>query len=58
MEINLISADFFNLTMTYRWDSDVPRPYGWIEPIDQPFTAPPTDKNPIKWRQYNEKEFM
>lgn len=23
---------FFNWTMTYRWDSDVVRPYGWIEP--------------------------
>ncbi len=27
-------AGFFNWTMTYRWDSDVVHPYGWIEPID------------------------
>lgn len=25
-------ADFFNWTMTYRWDSDIVTPYGWIEP--------------------------
>lgn len=24
--------NFFNWTMTYRWDSDVVHPYGWIEP--------------------------
>lgn len=23
---------FFNWTMTYRWDSDIVHPYGWIEP--------------------------
>jgi len=22
---------FFNWTMTFRWDSDIPRPYGWFE---------------------------
>lgn len=26
------TAGFFNWTMTYRWDSDVVHPYGWIEP--------------------------
>ena len=24
---------FFNLTMTHRWDSDIPHPYGWIVPL-------------------------
>lgn len=24
--------NFFNWTMTYRWDSDIVSPYGWIEP--------------------------
>jgi len=24
--------DFFNWTMSYRWDADVVHPYGWIEP--------------------------
>jgi len=27
-----IVKDFFNWTMTFRWDSDVVHPYGWIEP--------------------------
>lgn len=27
-----LMGGFFNWTMTYRWDSDVVRPYGWIEP--------------------------
>lgn len=26
-------AGFFNRTMTHRWDSDIPHPYGWIVPI-------------------------
>lgn len=26
------TTGFFNWTMTYRWDSDVVHPYGWIEP--------------------------
>lgn len=29
-----LPLDFFNWTMTYRWDSDVVHPYGWIEPIN------------------------
>ena len=28
---------FFNWTMTYRSDSDIPRPYGWVEPKAEPF---------------------
>lgn len=29
----MIPKDFFNLTMTYRWDSDIVVPVGgWIEP--------------------------
>ena len=27
-----LMKDFFNWTMTYRWDSDVVQPYAWIEP--------------------------
>jgi hypothetical protein len=26
-------AEFFNWTMTYRWDSDVVAPYGYVRPI-------------------------
>ncbi|XP_045027833.1 4-galactosyl-N-acetylglucosaminide 3-alpha-L-fucosyltransferase FUT5-like [Daphnia magna] len=28
-----LMADFFNWTMTYRWDSDVVMPHGYIKPI-------------------------
>jgi len=27
-----VMKDFFNWTMTFRWDSDIVHPYGWIEP--------------------------
>ena len=26
---------FFNWTMTFRWDSDIPRPYGWFEELSK-----------------------
>ena len=26
-------TNYFNWTMTYRWDSDIVRPYGYIKPI-------------------------
>lgn len=29
-------AKFFNLTMTYRRDSDVINPYGYLEPLVSP----------------------
>jgi len=29
-----MKGPFFNWTMTYRWDSDIVNPYGWIEPIN------------------------
>ena len=32
--------NFFNWTMTYRKDSDIAKPYGWIVPIDQPALGP------------------
>lgn len=31
---NSMKGPFFNWTMTYRWDSDIVNPYGWIEPLD------------------------
>ena len=27
-----LESDTFNLTMTYRWDSDIVLPYGWFHP--------------------------
>ena len=28
-----LMANFFNWTVTYRWDSDMVRPYGYVKPI-------------------------
>ena len=36
---------FFNWTMSFRLDSDFSRPYGWVEPIGDPFMYPPTQHN-------------
>ena len=45
--------DFFNWTMTYRWDSDVVHPYGWIEPIK---SSVPLHPSPEEYdRLLNEK---
>ena len=38
-------SDFFNWTATYRDDSDLQRPYGWIEPKEKPFIYAP------KWKE-------
>ena len=43
--------------MTYRPDSDFPRPYGWIEPINRPHDLPPRLQDPPRWIPYNEREF-
>ena len=40
---------FFNWTMTYRLDSDIPQPYGWVEPKDAPFTYA-TDIVNYQWK--------
>ena len=32
--------NFFNWTMTYRLDSDIPRPYGWITELSKPSFYP------------------
>jgi alpha-1,3-fucosyltransferase len=33
---NATYSNFFNWTMTYRWESDIPRPYGWFSPKAKP----------------------
>jgi len=40
--------DFFNWTMTYRMDSDIPRPYGWFSEKNSLQFYPPADH---KWIQ-------
>ena len=37
--------NFFNWTMTFRLDSDFPNPYGWVEPMEHSYIAPPSQKN-------------
>ena len=37
---------FFNLTMTYRLDSDLARPYGWFSPLQSP--DPPNSRQQPK----------
>jgi len=39
--------NFFNWTMTYRLDSDIPRPYGWVSELGSTQVYPPTN---IAWR--------
>ena len=41
---------FFNWTMTYRRDSDIYVPYGWIVPHNYKSQYPPL--NPISWSDY------
>ena len=50
MEINLISADFFNLTMSYRTNSDIYYPFGVFQPICNP--------EHINWRCNAEEGFL
>lgn len=57
---NATYSNFFNWTMTYRWDSDIPRPYGWFSPKAQPQPQPfpyPTPP-PEPWIPYHPKEFL
>ena len=46
---------FFNWTMTFRWDSDLPRPYGWFDEIARPDSFYPS--KPARWIPYNETRF-
>ena len=42
--------NFFNWTMTYRRDSDIYRPYGWIAPKNWKWHYPPVES--VNWDQY------
>ncbi len=46
--------------MTFRIDSDLPVPYGWIDPIDMPRRDHPvsTREMPYKWLPYNNSEII
>lgn len=56
---------FFNWTMTFKWNSDIPRPYGWFQPKlktglsatapnDLSYALPP----PREWIAYDERAFL
>ncbi len=58
VDMLLAISGFFNWTMTYRSDSDIPRPYGWIERNNVPKSyAPWREKPKPKWLPYDEAEF-
>ena len=46
--------NFFNWTMTYRVDSDIYRPYGWVSELGSPSIFPP-DPDSIRWRKPPER---
>jgi hypothetical protein len=39
--------NFFNLTMTYRLESDIARTYGWVQPISSDNRYPLSDVNKL-----------
>ena len=46
---------FFNWTMTFKWNSDIPRPYGWFQDLNQPSayaTGPPETWIPFQKQQF------
>jgi alpha-1,3-fucosyltransferase len=49
--------NFFNLTMTYRWDSDIPRPYGWFQDKAYRGVYPPPPES-ITWKEFNEIDII
>ena len=54
-------SGFFNWTATYRDDSDLQRPYGWIDAIDAPLQyAPQWRENQNLWqsRPFDKGEFV
>ena len=49
---------FFNWTMTYRLDSDIPKPYGWIEPRRRPDTTLAGYLRRRRWPPYDRPAFL
>lgn len=58
--IRNISAmqNFFNWTMTFRWDSDIPRPYGWFDKVGENDAISSSYPRKIDdWKLYDAEEF-
>lgn len=51
-------AGFYNWTATYRHDSDIVRPYGWFELVDNPRMYPPPLQTTPWPTVYNADEFL
>jgi alpha-1,3-fucosyltransferase len=47
--------DFFNWTISYRWDSDIPRPYGRFRALNESQFYPTL---PVTWKAYSEDGFL
>ena len=52
----VFTIGYFNWTMNYRDDSDIPIPYGYIGPNNHTITFPLTWSN-MTWMDYNNTEF-
>jgi alpha-1,3-fucosyltransferase len=53
--------NFFNWTMTYRYDSDIPRPYGFFQPLSTKTKSQryfPVQFTPQDFLPYNEHDFV
>ena len=52
---------FFNWTMTFRWDTDIPRPYGWFEELSHTTSSSSSSSfyphPPKQWIPYDEQQF-
>ncbi len=50
----------FNWTLSYRWDSDLTMPYGWVDPIDQDTRRmPPSHRQPLtRWIEYDNSTIL
>ncbi len=45
--------------MTYRADSDIPLPHGWVEPLNKPRLQPRRSTDPPHvWIPYDEQSFL
>ena len=44
--------------MTYRLDSDISTPYGYISPKEQIYTYPPTQESLPTWRKFEKERFL
>ncbi len=55
---NVVTTGFFNWTMTYRLDSDIPAVHGYMEDKSTPpRKTPPRNTDLIQWRDFDKRAF-